>query len=221
MLQNKCEPRHLKDFRMLSLALAVAASAVFCGLAQAESGKRKLSLSPTEKATGDFLEPKHITVTSDGKHIIFVFDTGQDIKQFLGRGYAHTIVEVYFDTDLNRATGGKPWGSNIGGFDFRSYIFACIAHAGGHVCDGGIGKAIITKYFSDYTSDFWNSAEESFDGNYPLRWEGGRGKIDGQKITTKIPYAEIKGNSGQTVRININPADPQSSKYPEALLTLK
>ena len=198
--------------------LAVALSAV----AEEAVAQDAVDIAPIEAGDTEEIDPKGVAVTSDGTHLTLTFDAGQDVEAYLRSHPASSIAEVWLDTDLDTATGGKPFFSDVGGFDFAAQrVFVCKAFDGGHVCAGDATDVEFTEFFSSYSPQLWDPAIEDFADVLELGWEGGRETIEGNHVTVRIPYEEFDGMAGQTVRLLIIASSYGGSMFPEVQLALR
>ena len=217
----------MKVFSLARVAFAAILSVAFLAAAQEDVARHAVEIAPLEVGDTEAIDPKGVAMTSDGARLTLVFDAGQDVETYLRNNEAGSIAEVWIDTDLDAATGGKPFFSDIGGFEYAAVrVYVCKAFEGegdhsGHICTGDVSGFEVTDFFSDYSPQLWDAAVEDFADAYELGWEGGRQDIEGQDVTVHIPYEEFEGTPGQTVRLLIMAGSVNGSTFPEVLLELK
>ncbi len=181
---------------------------------------------PVTKGISSDLEAKAVRVDTDGTHLTLVFDTGRDILTHLKQAPAGTIVQVYFDTDLDRSTGGKPFFAETSGYDVAiEDVAVCKGYekpnSRASTCGGEMPGVAFNTFFSDHEPVRYDAARDDFVKIHGDFWKDGRMPFDGSKAVVKIPYATFGLKSGQTVRFLVVTGGINASKYADMKLVLK
>lgn len=199
------------------------------GAAEADMKKAKHIVEIDDPA-GDVKSGEHpgkdvvkIILATDGKKIDITVVLKEDAKFYLDGHRAGEIVNVYLNTDSNNETGGKPFGIDLSGFEYKIYVNACIEYGEvGVTCGGAFTGVQATNFFSSYDLFKTNNMERISE---PFNWKT-RGKdIKDNRVEISIPYSMMNLSSGQTVQVLIEEKDSSGSLkegfMPDVLLTLK
>ena len=189
--------------------------------AHAQTARHAVELVPME-AGDSSIQPVHVSITTDGTHLTAVFDAGHDIQAYLLGNQASSMAELWIDTDNDESTGGKPFFSDIGGFEYAAHrVYVCKGGDNGHVCAGDIGEMEFTTFYSSYSPQLWDAAADDFKDVYDAFWDEGKQDLDGSKATVVIPYSEMQCKPGQTVRLMVLSGTSSGNKFPVVTLQLK
>lgn len=165
-----------------------------------------------------------VKITSDGKGLQVSVSLKKNIAYYLKGHKAGNLVQLYFDTDNDASTGGKPfWGDNKG-FEYLVSVRTCIAYkGGGEACVGGLSLAP-EGHFSSYEVETIGQGTNSAKNTHDAFWKSPRTDIKSDTVVATIPYSEIGVASGQTIRIAVREYDStfdQKSFFPDIILILK
>ncbi len=218
--------------------LAVAAADAFGQSAKAPAPvKAKYSVelpdaagdvSPIHSTGRDYpgLDVVKMSLKSDGKRLTVTATLHQPPGDF-----ATGVLNLYFDTDANPATGVKFIFPKIGGFEYLADLDACVSYADhSEACAGG-SKAKATAHWSTMEVSRYKGASE-YDREEIVSWSDFPGKkvsphapITGNTVESTIDYADLHVKPGQTIRIFVREENgssaPDNGYFPEILLTLK
>lgn len=165
------------------------------------------------------LHVKAVEFSSDGTSLGFAIEVDQDIVSYLQENQAQAVVQFMVDADNDKASGGKVFGSSEPGFETTTVVYACKVRDGMRVCAGDIDGA--HEFPGEFQTDAWDAAANMFTPVHDLSWEGGGAEIDGKQIRAAIPYEDIGGSPGKTIRIVIATGSGRPMDTPSVLLTLK
>jgi hypothetical protein len=170
-----------------------------------------------------------LALASDGK-VLAISATLHDAPGV----FASNVLEIFFDTDNKAATGAQMTFPEIGGFEYKAELDACIAFSDkSAACVGGTSDAKVKP-----TAHYAAIDLSRYTGKGPYDKEDVVSSLSfpGQKASVKTPigpdlvvrgtidYADLKVKSGQTIRILVREASSKTDLkgyFPEILLTLK
>jgi hypothetical protein len=148
--------------------------------------------------------------------------------------FASDVLELLFDTDRKAGTGAQMTFPEIGGFEYRAQLDACIAFSDkSEACVGGTSDAKVkpTAHYaaidvSRFTGKGAYDREDVVDAlGFPGRKASAKQPIGSDLVVRgTIDYADLKVKPGQTIRILVREASSSSGfsgYFPEILLTLK
>jgi hypothetical protein len=205
-----------------SLALALSA---FAEVKRAKGGIELDDPAGDSKSNYDVVK---LVIQSDGKQIRFVVT----LKDPPGN-YARPVIEVFFDTDNNPATGAKLWFSDgkMGiGYDYTSKLKSCIKYSNGVTACAGQSKAEVSDRFGVMDLYRYKGKKERSKVRVVAsmgskrKKTGKRTPIKGRVVQGVLNYEDLKVKSGQTIRILVWESGAHIKKralFPEVLLTLK
>jgi len=162
-------------------------------------------VAPFHTPTGDFpgFDVVKLALASDGKTL----SVTATLKSAPG-GVASPVVELFFDTDNNAATGAALTSPKARGFEYQARIDACAEYTGGaSACEGSFGKAKATKHWSAFDLERFKGAEASQIETVVAAMGIGDGKpsphtpIVGKVVRAVIDYADLGVKPGQTMRV--------------------
>jgi len=170
-----------------------------------------------------------MSLASDGKTLAI----SATLHDAPGR-FASEVLELFFDTDNKAATGAQMTFPQIGGFEYRAQLDACIDFSDkSSACIGGTSdaKAKDTAHYaaidlSRYTGKGPYDREDVVDAlGFPGRKASAKTPIGPDLVVRgTIDYADLKVKPGQTIRILVREGSSKtdlSGYFPEILLTLK
>jgi len=156
-----------------------------------------------------------LRIASDGSQITIAATLAAEMSGT----FANDVIQLYVDKDNDASTGaGATWTQKTG-FEWKVELLGCIEYeGGGAACVGGAGSKA-TAYYSvaKVTDTASGQALESV-------WDLPKTPIQGSVVESKISYADLGVESGQTIRLyarESNGAYDESSYFPEVALTLK
>jgi hypothetical protein len=206
---------------------------------------------PVKKAAGSIeltdpvgdIEPLH---SSDGKdypgYDVVKMSLGSDGKTLAISAtlhdapgpFASEVLELFFDTDHQAGTGAQMVFPQIGGFEYKAKLYACIDFSDkSSSCVGGtsVAKAKPTAHYAAidlnrFTGKGPYDKEDVVDAlGFPGRKASVKTPIGPDLVVRgTIDYADLKVKPGQTIRILVREASSKtdlSGYFPEILLTLK
>jgi hypothetical protein len=148
--------------------------------------------------------------------------------------FASDVLEIFFDTDNQAGTGAQMVFPEIGGFEYRAELDACINFSDkSSACVGGTSDAKVKA-----TAHYAALDLSRYKGKDPYDKEDVVSALGfpGEKASVKTPigpdlvvhgtidYADLKVKPGQTIRILVREASSSTALkgyFPEILLTLK
>jgi hypothetical protein len=170
-----------------------------------------------------------LTLASDGKTLA-ISATLHDAPGL----FASDVLELFFDTDNKAATGAQMTFPEIGGFEYKAELDACIDYSDkSAACVGGSSnpKVKATAHYgaldlSRYTGKGPYDKEDVVDAlGFPGRKASAKTPIGPDLVVRgTIDYADLKVKPGQTIRILVREASSSTDLagyFPEILLTLK
>jgi hypothetical protein len=170
-----------------------------------------------------------LTLASDGKALA-ISATLHDAPG----PFASDVLELFFDTDNQAATGAQMTFPEIGGFEYKAELDACIDFSDkSAACVGGTSnpKVKATAHYgaldlSRYTGKGPYDKEDVVDAlGFPGRKASAKTPIGPDFVVRgTIDYADLKVKPGQTIRILVREASSSTDLagyFPEILLTLK
>ena len=144
---------------------------------------------------------------SDGQNVNVSIELKDEVASTFSKLTSTKILELFFDTDMRVATGGKLVFAQKKGFERRASIVVCIVystHEGqgtAKFCSGGLTGGKIKEFLSGtdverYDKDGgYSTTEEASSLNLP------NGTVQGNRVEAAIPYNTLGVRSGQTIRI--------------------
>ncbi len=209
-------------WQVCSLAIVVGCCAA-TALAGAEieaAGEVRLEVGGEPSPFG--MAVQAVELVSDGAQLQISVEVGQDVVEFLKGDYAQGLVQVMIDADDDAATGGAPFGSDEGGFDFAVSIYACKEFDNGRVCAGDVGDGVpVSAYTAQFEPEKWDPDSERFEDVHDLMWEDGGGVIEGSTVQAQVTYEDIGLESGGVARIVILGESGRALEVPSARLTVR
>jgi len=228
----------------------VLAALTFCFLATGTSRADDPPL-PVQKAAGSIelsdpvgdIEPLHgssdkdypgydvvkMALASDGK-VLSISATLHDAPG----PFASEVLELLFDTDNKPATGVKMIFPEIGGFEYKAKLLACVDFSDkSSACVGGTtdAKAKATAHYgaidlSRFTGKGEYDKQDVVDAlGFPGSKPSAHTPIGSDRVVhATLDYADLKVKSGQTIRVLVREASSKtdlSGYFPEIRLTLK
>ncbi len=185
-------------------------------------------VSPIHSSSGNYpgFDVVKLSLKSDGKRLTVAATLHDPPGDF-----ASGVLNLYFDTDANPATGAKFIFPKIGGFEYQADLDACVSYADhSEACAGG-SKAKATAHWSAMEVNRYKGAGE-YDREEVVSWVDFPGKkvsphtpIKGNVVESTIEYADLHVKPGQTIRIFVREehgaSAPDHGYFPEILFTLK
>lgn len=207
-----------------ALALAVLVAALPADATEVKKASGEVTL---DDATGDVQamssssgehpgrDVVKLRVASDGTNLSIAATLASDMSGT----FASDVIQLYVDKDNDASTGtGAIW-TELTGFEWMVELLACIEYEnGGSACVGGAGSKATAYYaVAKVTDTASNKALHSV-------WDLPKTPIQGPVVESKVSYADLGVQSGQTIRFcarESNGAYDESSYFPEVALTLK
>ncbi|HYS53561.1 MAG TPA: hypothetical protein VER58_07350 [Thermoanaerobaculia bacterium] len=219
-------------------AAAAALIVVYAGAAETKKPLKAAGSIELTDPTGD-VQPIHtsdnvdypgfdivkLSVKSDGKQIAVV----ATLKDPPGV-FASDVVELYFDTDNNAKSGAKITYPDIGGFEYKGQLNACVDYAdGSSACAGGSKAKPKAHWAAVNLSRYKGKSEYDKDTivdrmGFPGTKASSKAPITGNVVQGSFDYQDLKVKSGQTIRLLLKEAhgnDADDGFFPPILLTLK
>jgi len=203
---------------MLRITFVLIVCACFVSQFVYAKSSEPLSSIELKDAENDVRNSEHpgkdvvkVSINSDGKYLLVKAILKDDIQHYLNSNMAGTVIQIHFDVDNNRETGGKIFWTKNSGFEYVVSVRSCILYDKGEACVGGLGDKI-TGFFSSYLTKKYGQGSNSATDVHDYRWESSKEKITGNSVATKIPYDEIGVVSGQIIRIVIEEKDSLKPK---------
>jgi hypothetical protein len=173
-----------------------------------------------------------LSIASDGKQITIATTLKSPPAEV-----ASDVVVLYFDLDNSKTTGAALLGSDLGGFEFRGQLPACVELSNSmNSCAGGIATATakLVRRYAIVSLDRFKGAS-STDGVDQVVDSGGffamkapQTPIVGSVVQASLAYDALKVTSGRTIRLvaressaGASPTGALQGFFPEVLLTLK
>jgi hypothetical protein len=170
-----------------------------------------------------------LTLASDGKTLTI----SATLHDSPGR-FASEVLELFFDTDNKAGTGAQMVFPEIGGFEYKAQLDACIDFSDkSSACVGSTSdaKAKATAHYaaidlSRFTGKGPYDKEDVVDAlGFPGSKASAKTPIGSDLVVRgTIDYADLKVKPGQTIRILVREGSSStglSGYFPEILLTLK
>jgi len=210
-------------FRKYHYLMTVSLTVVLgCAAAHAEelAATGEVRLENAGEPTSRFsLHVKAVDFTSDGQSLGFSVEVDQAIVAYLQENQAQAVAQFMVDADNDKASGGQVFGSSEAGFETTTVVYACKVRDGMRVCAGDIDGA--SEFPGEFQTDAWDATANMFTPVHDLSWDGGGAEIDGSRIHASIPYEDIGGAPGKTIRIVVATGSGRPVDTPSVLLTLK
>ena len=92
-----------------------------------------------------------VSITSDGKEFSVIVTLKDDLKHYLEGHKAGAVIQLHFDMDNNKGTGGEIFWTKNTGFEYVISLRSCIRYEKGEACIGGFDDPI-TGFFSSYST---------------------------------------------------------------------
>jgi hypothetical protein len=156
-----------------------------------------------------------LRIASDGTDLTIAATLAAEISGT----FANDVIQLYVDKDNDVSTGAAATWTQKTGFEWNVELLACIEYeSGGEACVGGAGNKA-TAYYSvaKVTDTASGQALQSV-------WVLPKTTIQGSVVESKVSYADLGVESGQTIRLcarESNGAYDESSYFPEVAFTLK
>jgi hypothetical protein len=165
-----------------------------------------------------------LSLASDGKEILVAATLA---KEEHGSS-AGAVVDLYVDTDGNKATGGKDDYEARTGFDYLASLVVCVEYPQGQkFCRGGMSgtpklreSAVEVRRFKGHAGDDMGARTLDVVAS---AMDATKLPIEGRVVRGTIPYASLGLKPGQVVRITAAETSARSSDalFPDVLLSLK
>src|SRR6185369_9739453 len=157
-----------------------------------------------EKGGADVIK---MTFHSDGQNLNVSIELKDEGASTVSKLPATRFLELFFDTDIREATGGRLVFAEKKGFERRASIVVCKVyetHEGqgkATVCSGGITGGKIKEFISGIDVERYDK-----DGGYSTTEVASsldlpNGSIQGNRVEAAISYNTLGVRSGQTIRI--------------------
>jgi hypothetical protein len=173
-----------------------------------------------------------LQVVSDGKRITVAATLNAAPADF-----ASDVLELYFDVDNSKETGAALLNPEVGGFEFRGQLDACVAFSdASETCAGGSAKpaAKPERRYAIVGLDRFKGASE-IDGRQQVVDAQGFAPIKalqtpivGAVVQASLDYDALKVSPGRTIRLVVRESSAGTSPtgalqgfFPDVLLTLK
>lgn len=202
-------PRLIRRFATFALltALTSAVTAAETGKLEVRNATGKIELTADDLRPIKFNEAGPVITTfallSDGKQVTFK----ATLKEVPNSGKG--VLNIYFDTDNNAATGMQLSSPNPGGFEYAASLYACADYGSEtSICLGGSSGEPTRRWAGIKLKHFEGKSEN--DGKTtidPLGMNGwkasARVPITEKIVQGSISYDDLKIKHGQTLRVLI------------------
>ena len=117
------------------------------------------------------------------------------------------VLGLYFDTDNNPKTGGRPFFSHEeSGFELQSAVEACARYTNGEACGDGFQDDKVTAHYTianlqRFTGPKPYEFDDDIISTHLFGFNATRDPIIGNMVHATFKYADLKVQSGQTIRI--------------------